>query len=109
MLYYSNGKNYFSVSSNKGEANSWSKKYSSTNNLFLSVDDSTSGTIYLADGNKILISTDYGNTFNVYKTLDSTIVGIYKKPSSDLLYAAIKYDIYEITNTKIRFGAAKSL
>ena len=81
---------YFSVSNNKGEATSWTKKYSSTNNLYISIDDSVSGTIYLADGNKILLSTDYGNTFNDYKTLDSTIVGIYKKPSSDLLYAATK-------------------
>ena len=90
------------VSSNSGEANSWTKKYSSTNNIYLSIDDSTSGTIYLADGNKILLSTDYGNTFNVYKTFDSTIVGIYKKPNSDLLYAATKYDIYEITSSTIK-------
>ncbi len=88
--------------SNKGEPNSWAKKYSSTNNLYISIDDSVSGTIYLADGNKILLSTDYGNTFNVYKTLDSTIIGIYKKPSSDILYAATKYDIFEITSTTIK-------
>ncbi|MCL5029781.1 MAG: T9SS type A sorting domain-containing protein [Bacteroidetes bacterium] len=93
---------YIFVSNNSGEINSWSKIYTSSNNIYLSIDDSVSGTIYIADGNKILVSTDYGNTFNVYKTLDSTIVGIYKKPNSDLLYAATKYDIYEISSTKIR-------
>ena len=90
------------TSNNKGEANTWTKKYSSTNNLYLSIDDSVSGSVYLADGNKILESTDYGNTFNVYKTLDSSIVGIYKKPASDILYAATKYDIYEITPASIQ-------
>ena len=99
---YSKLINYFSVSNNKGEANTWTKKYSSTNNLYISIDDSISGTIYLADGNKILLSTDYGNTFNLYKTLDSTIVGIYKKPNSDILYAATKYDIFEITSSTIK-------
>ncbi|MCL5029783.1 MAG: T9SS type A sorting domain-containing protein [Bacteroidetes bacterium] len=101
-ISYAYGNPYLSVSNNKGEANSWSIKYSSTNNIYLSIDYSVSGTIYLADGNRILVSTDYGNTFNVYKTLDSTIVGIYKKPSSDLLYAATKYDIYEISSSSIK-------
>ncbi len=36
-------------------------------------------------------------TFNEYKTLDRRITGIYKKPNSDKLYAATKYDLYEIT------------
>ena len=93
---------YFSASNNKGEANSWAKKYASTNNIYISIDDSVSGTIYLADRNNILVSTDYGNAFNVYKTLDSSIVGIYKKPASDIFYAATKYDIYEITSTSIK-------
>ncbi len=39
---------------------------------------------------------------NVYKTLDSSIVGIYKKPASDIIYAATKYDIYEIIPTSIQ-------
>ena len=29
--------------------------------------------------------------------MDRRIVGIYKKPNSDKLYAATKYDLYEIT------------
>ena len=101
-IYRLNPQQKIYTSNNKGEANTWSKKYSSTNNLYLSIDDSISGSVYLADGNKILESIDYGNTFNVYKTLDSSIVGLYKKPASDILYAATKYDIYEITPTSIQ-------
>ena len=100
-IYYISDQKLF-ISNNKGDSASWAKKYSSTNNLYLAIDDSVSGTIYLADGNKILLSTDYGNTFNVYKTLDSAIVGIYKKPNSDILYAATKYDIFEITSSTIK-------
>ncbi len=102
---YYDGTKYISalyVSKAKGESNTWRTKYSSSNNVYLSIDDSVSGSIYLADGNKILESTDYGNTFNVYKALDSSIVGIYKKPSSSILYAATRFDIYEITPSLIK-------
>ena len=85
------------VSDNQGEAFSWETKYSSDSEIFISIDESTSGTIYLADKKNILISTDFGNNFSLYKTLERKIVGIYKKPNSDKLYAATKYKIYEIT------------
>jgi hypothetical protein len=93
---------YGSISKSQGEINSWSKIYSSENNLYMSVDYSNSGIIYLADGKNILLSTNYGNTFALYKSLDSTVVGIYKKQGSDKLYAATKYDIYEITPSSIK-------
>ena len=69
----------------------------STNPIFISIDYSQSGSVYLADGRYIYHSTDYGGTFNEYKVLDRRIVGIYKKPASDKYYAATKYDLYEIT------------
>jgi len=84
------------VSSNLGEPFSWQTKYSSDSEIFISIDESISGTIYLADKRNIFLSTDYGNTFNIYKTLDRKIVGIYKKPNSNKLYAATKYRIYEV-------------
>ncbi len=68
---------------------------------FVCLDESQSGAIYLADGKKIFYSSNYGNTFNLFKELDKTIVGIYKKPNSDKLYAATRYRIYEITNDSI--------
>ena len=84
------------VSTNQGNAFTWQNIYNSNNNFFLSLDDSHSGTIYLADGKKIFYSSDYGTSFNLYKELDNSIIGIYKKPDSQILYAASKYKIYEI-------------
>ena len=92
----------FRVSPNKGEAFSWQTKYSSDSEIFISIDETTSGTIYLADKKNILVSTDYGNNFSIYRTLDRKIVGIYKKPNSNKLYAATKYKIYEITPDTIQ-------
>ncbi|OGU77633.1 MAG: hypothetical protein A2W11_08220 [Ignavibacteria bacterium RBG_16_35_7] len=96
--FYQNGSSYnLSVSNNEGNAFSWGLKYSSFQKIFISVDYSQTGSIYLADGKYIYHSTDFGLTFNEYKVLDRKIVGIYKKPNSDKLYAATKYDLYEIT------------
>jgi len=88
-------------SANQGNAFTWQTLYETSNDFFVFLDESQSGTIYLADGKKIFFSADYGSTFNLYKELENRIVGIYKKPNSDKLYAATKYKIYEITNTTI--------
>ena len=107
-VYESKYGNYLlKVSSNKGNPFTWTEKYSSTKKLFVSLDDSVSGSIYLGSGKHIYHSSDYGNNFTLYKSVDKNIVGIYKKPSngvgSNKLYAATKYRIYEITpdTTKI--------
>ncbi|MBK9098059.1 MAG: T9SS type A sorting domain-containing protein [bacterium] len=101
-IYRLFGNQTLRVSSDKGEAFSWQTKYSSDSKIFISIDESTSGTIYLADKKNILVSTDYGNNFSIYKTLERKIVGINKKPNSDKLYAATKYKIYEITPDTIQ-------
>jgi hypothetical protein len=85
----------------QGNAFTWENIYSSQNVLYLCLDESQSGAIYLADGNKIMFSSNYGTTFNLYKVLDKKIIGIYKKPDSDKLYAATKYKLYEITNNSL--------
>ena len=89
--------NRLRVSNAEGNAFSWTERYSSSNPIYVSVDYSQSGSVYLADRKYIYHSTDYGVTFNVYKALNRRIVGIYKKPNSDKLYAATKYELYEIT------------
>ncbi|MCG6960091.1 T9SS type A sorting domain-containing protein [bacterium BMS3Abin03] len=91
----------FSVSSQRGNLYTWETKFSSSSKFYVSIDDSVSGTIYLANGKQILYSTDYGNSFNLFRTLERNIVGIYKKPNSDILYAATKYNIYEINSDTI--------
>jgi len=90
------------VSNNLGEQFSWTTKYTSDSKIYISVDESISGTIYIADKKNIFISTDFGDNFSLYKTLDRKIVGIYKKPNSNKLYAASKYKIYEITPDTIQ-------
>ncbi len=91
---------YLSVSNNKGKKDSWTVKYTGFNSI--SGDYSQSGTLYLSKENKILVSQDYGNSFTSYKVLDSVIVDIYKKPGSNLIYAATKNDIFEITPNTIK-------
>ncbi len=97
-----NNINFLIVSDNQGSAYSWQLKYSSDSKIFICVDGSNTGGLYLADQKDIYLSTDYGDNFNLYKTLDKRIVGIYKKPNSDKLYAATKYRIYEITPNTIQ-------
>ncbi|HEX9252910.1 MAG TPA: T9SS type A sorting domain-containing protein [Ignavibacteriaceae bacterium] len=84
------------VSNNKGNAFSWTKTYQSENPIFISIDSTQSGVVYLADGRKIYKSVNNGYTFSEYKSLPSKLVGIYKKPNSEILYAASKYQLYEI-------------
>jgi hypothetical protein len=104
---YRKTNNKLIASDNLGEQFSWQTKYSSDSEIFFSIDETTSGTIYLADKKNIFKSTDYGNSFNLYKTMERKIVGIYKKPNSNKLYAATKYNIYEITPDTVQ--AIKSL
>ena len=103
---YRKAKNKLIVSDNLGEQFSWETKYSSDSEIYISIDDSRSGYIYLANEKNIFKSTDYGNSFSLYKTLERKIEGIYKKTSAGCalskLYAATKYKIYEITPDTIQ-------
>ncbi|HMN26375.1 MAG TPA: hypothetical protein PKE38_17845, partial [Ignavibacteriaceae bacterium] len=85
------------VSSNKGDASTWIKTYQSENPIFITIDSTQSGVVYLADGRKIYKSTNNGYTFSEYKSLPSKLVGIYKKPNSEILYAASKSMIFKVT------------
>ncbi len=95
-------KSFVSVSDNSGDAFSWKKIWESSQNFFITLDNSISGTIYLADGKNIFLSHDYGKTFSHYRTLDRNIVGIYEKPGSNILYAATRYNLYEITSNETK-------
>ena len=85
------------VSNNKGNANSWTKTYESDTQIFISIDSTQSGVVFLADGRSICKSVNNGYTFAHYKSLPSKLVGIYKKPNSDILYAASKRMIFKVT------------
>jgi Secretion system C-terminal sorting domain len=90
------GENSLQVSDNNGEAYSWTKRFSSESEMYVTLDYSRLGAIYLSNGRNIYVSNDYGESFDLYKTLERKIVGIYKKPNSDIIYAATKYELYEI-------------
>jgi hypothetical protein len=84
------------VSNNKGNAFSWTKTYQSENPIYITIDSTQSGMVYLADGKQIYKSTNNGYNFYPYKSLPSKLIGIYKKPNSEFLYAASKYKIFEV-------------
>jgi len=92
----------FHVSNNKGDSLTWKKTYESTRPLFISIDSSQSGVVYLGDGQAIYKSTNNGYTFELNKSLISNVNGLYKKPNSNKLYAITKGQILEITLDSIR-------
>jgi len=96
-LNRSNGKFTLNVSNNRGNAFSWTKTYESDTQIFITADSTQSGVLYLADGRRIYKSTNNGYTFNEYNSLPSKLVGIYKKPNSEIIYAASKNMIFKIT------------
>ncbi len=89
------------VSNNKGNAYTWTKTYQSENPLFITIDSSNSGLVYLADGRRIYKSTNNGYSFILYRQLSSKIVGVYKKPGNDDLFAATSNAIYKVTTDSI--------
>jgi hypothetical protein len=102
--YYYNVDHYifnFIVSNASGNVGSWQKKFTSALPMHLSVDNSVSGSIYLATGRYIYHSTDFGNTFSLFHSFERSLVGIYKKPGSSKLYAATFNTIYEIDGSTI--------
>lgn len=91
-----------SVSNDKGLSFTWTAKFISERPIVISLNKSVSGEFYLSSGNYIYKSADYGDNFSIFKTLPSRIVGLYKKPSSHILYAATSYNLYEITSDTIK-------
>jgi hypothetical protein len=101
--YYSQDQGVYklSVSNKSGEAYSWQVKLTSASQIYLSVDNTVTGSVFLATGRYIYHSTDFGNTFSLIQTFDRSLVGIYKKPGSSKLYAATYNTIYEIDGSYI--------
>jgi hypothetical protein len=98
-IYRINLSNYaysLHVSEDNGNPYTWQMQFYSENPIYLSVNKSHSGEIYLADWRRIYKSTDFGLSFAPFAELPHRIVGIYKKPSSDILYAATRFNIFEV-------------
>jgi hypothetical protein len=101
---YRKANNKLIVSDNLGEQFSWETVFTKTTTdpFYFSNDISLTGSVFISEGENIFYSSDYGDNFSLYKTLDRKIVGIYKKPNSNQFYAATKYKIYEITSDTIQ-------
>ncbi|MFZ1292496.1 MAG: hypothetical protein WAR79_20565 [Melioribacteraceae bacterium] len=90
------------VSNNFGELGSWTKTFESSDEIFISYDKSLSGTLYIAVGKQIYISTDYGYSFSLFTEIEQNILGIYKKTNSDLLYVTTKHKLLEINSDSLK-------
>ncbi|MBT8380685.1 MAG: T9SS type A sorting domain-containing protein [Ignavibacteria bacterium] len=90
------------VSDDRGEPLTWQTSYVSSSDIYISNDQFTTGVIYLANNRNLYLSTNFGDNFNLVKTFNKNIVGIYKKHDSNLLYAATKHKIYEISPDSVQ-------
>jgi len=97
-IYGISGYDFFR-SSDSG--NSWEIVFTDSASLHISIDPFISGQIYLSKHNQILLSHDFGDTFQLFTELNDRIVGIYKKPLINKIYVATPFDIYEIDSTGI--------
>lgn len=89
------------VSDNEGEPGSLRQCFESYNNIMISVDKSKPGNIYVTDGFEIFFSDSYGLFFIKLKAFDKKIIGIYKKPDSDKLYLAQRYQLLVMENDSV--------
>jgi type IX secretion system substrate protein len=94
--------NHFIVSSKNGELNSWEKVIESESEIFISNDYNQSGLLYLATGKEIYESNDYGMNFQLFKQLNHTILGLYKKPNSDILYVTTSHSLLKIILDEVK-------
>jgi len=84
-------------SSDNGNPFTWNTILEYPGKIWLTLDDIQAGEIYYSAGKQIFKSTDFGNTFILYKELERKITGLYKKSGTNILYASTPLRIYEIT------------
>ncbi len=93
----SSTKSAFLVSDGNGDPFTWNLKLTKPGKIWFTLDEQYQGEIYYSYNKSIYISTDFGNSFLLYKELEQKITGLYKKSNTDILYASTKFRIYEIT------------
>ena len=86
-------------SDNLGEYDSWKSIINLTNDFFYSLDPDSSGIVYLAKNDSLLISSDYGDSFTFFDTFESKIQGLYKKPKSDIIFVLTSNNLIEFQVT----------
>jgi len=83
-------------SSDNGNPFTWNTLLDYPAKIWFTLDDYQPGEIYYSAGKQIFKSTDFGNTFILYKELERKITGLYKKSGTNILYASTPLKIYEI-------------
>jgi hypothetical protein len=89
-------------SSENGNPFTWNTLLDYPAKIWFALDDIQPGEIYYSAGKQIFKSTDFGNTFILYKELERKITGLYKKSGTNILYASTPLKIYEITPDSIQ-------
>ncbi len=84
------------ISNSNGDPFSWNLRMTSPATIHFTNDENTPGEVYYAIKRRIFKSTDFGTTFSLYRVLDRSVTGLYKKSGSDILYASTPLKIYEI-------------
>ena len=90
------------ISDNNGNPFTWNLKLTTPGKIWFTLDEQYQGEIYYSYKKNIYKSTDFGYTFSLYKELEQKVTGLYKKSSTNILYASTLFRIYEITPDTIQ-------
>jgi Secretion system C-terminal sorting domain len=85
------------ISDDNGNPFTWNLKPTTPGKIWFTLDEQIPGEVYYSYSKNIYRSTDFGNSFFLYKQLEQKITGLYKKSNTDILYASTLFRIYEIT------------
>ena len=95
-------------SAKQGDAGSWQTLFQDTTRFYVSLDQSQSGVLFLAEGRKIYRFDNYGADITLsqspWQTLPDTsgaIVGIYKHPGEDIVYTLTDSSLLKVTTSGI--------
>ncbi len=90
------------ISDGNGNPFTWNLILTTPGKIWFTLDAQYQGEIYYSYKKSLYKSTDFGNTFSLYKELDQKVTGLYNKSSSNILYASTLFRIYEITPDSIQ-------
>lgn len=94
------GSNSILVSEDYGNQGSWSTIELPSFNNFFAVDPKIPGLVYYADSSRIYRSEDFATSFEEIHAFENNIRGLYKKPSSDILYVLFKDKLIELNENE---------
>lgn len=91
--------NYIVMSEDNGY--NWKGIVGNKKPLIVSLNSAVPAEVYYSVGQKVYFSNNFGNSFTEYKTFSDSIVGLYKKPNSDVLFVLTSKSLYKSTSNSI--------